>query len=242
MSVPDVSAPAMSSTTELKYTELGLNPDESHALVLQHVAGAPRVLEIGCATGYMSEELMARGSEVVAVEVDEQAAAIARARGVDVRVGTLEEALRPSEIGSFDCVTFADVLEHVTSPETFLRNALAYLRPGGHVVVSIPNVAHWSVRFQLLRGNFDYTKTGLLDDTHVRLFTEASVERLIAGAGLHVIDRRYTIGLSCYRKVTNPDLWWQRQKLLRTLARRWPGMFAFQFVWKAARKGDIHHG
>jgi len=223
MSVPDVSAPAMSSTTELKYTELGLNPDESHALVLQHVAGAPRVLEIGCATGYMSEELMARGSEVVAVEVDEQAAAIARARGVDVRVGTLEDALR-------------------TSPETFLRNALAYLRPGGHVVVSIPNVAHWSVRFQLLRGNFDYTKTGLLDDTHVRLFTEASVERLIAGAGLHVIDRRYTIGLSCYRKVTNPDLWWQRQKLLRTLARRWPGMFAFQFVWKAARKGDIHHG
>ena len=232
MNLRDTSASAM-SLTDLKYTELGLNPDESHALVLQQVAGAPRVLEIGCATGYMSQELMARGSAVVAVEVNEQAAAIARARGIDVRVGSLEDALRPAEIGSFDCVTFADVLEHVATPDTFLRNALTYLRPGGHVVVSIPNVAHWSVRFQLLRGNFDYTRTGLLDDTHLRLFTAASVERLLAEAGLHVVDRRYTIGLSCYGKVNHPDLWWQRQKVLRTLARRWPGMFAFQFVWKA---------
>jgi protein-L-isoaspartate O-methyltransferase len=90
MNVADAS---VMSSTDLKYTQLGLHPDESHELVLQQVAGAPRVLEIGCATGYMSQELAARGSTVVAVEVDEQAAAIARARGVDVRVGSLDDVL-----------------------------------------------------------------------------------------------------------------------------------------------------
>jgi methionine biosynthesis protein MetW len=232
------AAATIVSTAHLKYTGMADAPDESHALVLELAGGAPRILEIGCATGYMSQAFIARGSQVVAIEVDEAAAAVARARGVDVRVGSLDDTLGHNEIAGFDCITFADVLEHVTTPDTFLRKALQYLRPGGHVVVSIPNVAHWSVRFQLLRGNFNYTRTGLLDDTHVRLFTQDSVERLLAGAGLRIIDKRYALGTYSYRRIQNAELQWQRLKLLRMLGRRWPGMFAFQFVWKAVLPAD----
>ncbi|HXH23907.1 MAG TPA: class I SAM-dependent methyltransferase [Vicinamibacterales bacterium] len=218
----------------LKYTTLNLDPDESHALVLALVPPGRKVLDIGCATGYLSDALAARGCRVVGVEIDPRAAAVARQRGLDVRVGPLAQVMNRSEQGTFDCLVFADVLEHVVDPRTFLQGALRFLRPHGVVVVSVPNVAHWSVRLALCRGQFDYTPTGLLDETHLRFFTADSLERLLAGCGLTVVERRYSVGSGTYWR-TSRWIWWQRQKLLRRVVPRWPGLFAFQFVWKAAR-------
>jgi len=79
---------------------------------------------------------------------------------------------------AFDGVVFKDVLEHVADPAALLRDARSLLRPGGRVIASIPNVAHWTVRLRLLFGHFDYTPTGLLDATHLRFFMEASVRAL----------------------------------------------------------------
>lgn len=221
-----------------KYTELNLQPEEAHALVLDLIGDAHNVLDVGCATGYLSEAMMKRGATVVAVEVDPAAAAVAKQRGVDVRVGLLPEVMTETDHRRFDCLVFADVLEHIVDSRTFLHDALRFLRAGGHVVVSVPNVAHWSVRSHLFRGDFDYTPTGLLDDTHVRFFTAASLERMLLDCGLTIAERRYSLGSGQYWQISNRELQWQRLKLLKAAARRWPGLFGYQFVWKAVLPAD----
>jgi SAM-dependent methyltransferase len=183
---------------------------------------------------------MKRGAQVVAVEVDANAANVAKTRGVDVRVGLVDEVLPRSDYGRFDCLVFADVLEHIVDPLRFLSRSLRFLRPGGQVVISVPNVAHWSVRSQLLAGRFNYTPTGLLDETHVHFFTAASLQKMLAECGLTVMERRYSLGADLYGRLEHRTLRWQRQKLLRGLSRRWPGLFAFQFVWKAQYDGSTH--
>jgi methionine biosynthesis protein MetW len=220
-------------TSPLKYTEINLDSDESHFLVLDLVAGARNVLDVGCATGYLSEAMITRGCEVVAIEVDEGAAAIARSRGVDVRSGL--HTLDDGHVGHFDCLVFADVLEHVCESQQFLKSALRFLRPGGVVVVSVPNIAHWSTRWELLRGRFDYTPTGLLDETHVRFFTTRALETMLRDCGLSVVDRRASAGFCSYPMFRNPELRWQQRKLLRHALGRWPTLFAFQLVWKAVK-------
>jgi SAM-dependent methyltransferase len=104
----------------LHYVRRYDDPDHAHALVLALARGARRVLDVGAASGYLSEALMAQGSEVVAVEPDVRAAAAAAARGVQVRVGTVPAAVAAHE--QFDCVLAADVVEHVVDGEQFLRD------------------------------------------------------------------------------------------------------------------------
>lgn len=226
---------SVASDLDRKYFGVHDDGDESHMLALGLISGARRVLEIGAATGYLSELMTARGSTVVAVELDATSAAIAASRGVDVRVGHLEDVVRKGE--TFDCVALIDVIEHVPDPKAFLASCLRYLTPGGTVVVSVPNVAHWSVRCELLSGRFDYTRTGLMDDTHLRFFTAASLERLLVGQGLTIVERKYSLGLYAYPKWTSMEWQWQRRKLVRKGVARWPGLFAYQFVWKAVFPG-----
>jgi SAM-dependent methyltransferase len=113
-------------------------------------------------------------------------------------VGDLEKLDLVAEFGEgqFDVVVFGDVLEHLRDPLLVLRQALPLLRPGGSVVLSIPNIGHGAVRLGLLKGQFEYRSLGLLDTTHLRFFTRESVLRLLDECGLIGIDvRRTTAGL-----------------------------------------------
>ena len=73
--------------------------------------------------------------------------------------------------GPFDVVILADILEHLAEPAALLRLVARELNPGGMVLISVPNVARWSVRWHLMRGRFDYTETGIMDVTHLSWFT-----------------------------------------------------------------------
>jgi 2-polyprenyl-3-methyl-5-hydroxy-6-metoxy-1,4-benzoquinol methylase len=217
-------------SADLKYTKLVDDPDESHAGVLDLIPPGSAVLEIGAATGYMSKAIQARGCAVVAVEKDPEAASLARAAGIDVRTGRLEEV---GLSDTFDCLVLADVLEHVPDPDEFFEKALRHLRPGGWVVLSVPNVAHWSLRWSLLRGRFDYTRTGLLDDTHLRFYTARTLESLLARHRLTIVERRASGGFGCYPRWKSHEVLWRQRQLIRWLKRTFPRLFAYQFVWKA---------
>lgn len=80
----------------------------------------------------------------------------------------------------------ADVLEHLVAPEQLLQRLPEVLCPDGRIIVSLPNVAHVSVRLSLVLGRFDYTETGILDRTHLHLYTFQSARRLLEGAGLRI--------------------------------------------------------
>lgn len=159
----------------------------SHSQILKQCGkgNGKRLLDVGCARGHLSVALANQGWNVTGVEYDAADAAIARASGIDVIVGSAEEALDTlSE--KFDVIVFADVLEHFVQPLEVLTRATALLAPNGRIVISIPNVAHLTVRLQLLLGSFTYTDRGILDRTHLHFYTKKTLNEMITAAGLTV--------------------------------------------------------
>jgi 2-polyprenyl-3-methyl-5-hydroxy-6-metoxy-1,4-benzoquinol methylase len=181
-----------------------------------------RILEFGCANGFISRHLAERGCTVTGVEVDAMAAAEARQWCEKVVLADLNRHEWVEQVGSdFDTILFGDVLEHLLHPEETLRNASRVLAPQGQVIISLPNIAHWSVRSSLLRGNFEYESTGILDITHVRFFTPASARRFIENTGYQIDATLFFVGGAGLNR------------RLRLLA---PGIFARQMMFVATRQ------
>lgn len=153
--------------------------------MLPAVAG--RFLEIGCGSGATLAYAKKRGaSSTVGVEVNATAAAEARAQGVDqVLVADVEQDELPFGANEFDCIIFADVLEHLYDPWSVLKRLSTHLKDDGSVLMSIPNVKHYPVlRGLLFNDSWTYTDLGVLDSSHVRFFTLSEIRRLLAAAGL----------------------------------------------------------
>jgi SAM-dependent methyltransferase len=155
--------------------------------------GVHSVLSVGCAGGATEAELVRRGAVVVGVELDHEAAERARERGLIVIKGDASQ-VDVSGYGPFDCILYADVLEHLPDPLTVLRRHMESLRPGGVVCVSVPNFRHYSVLWQLfIRGGVEYREAGILDKTHLRITTRRMVTDWFARSGLDPRDCRYVI-------------------------------------------------
>ena len=86
----------------------------------------------------------------------------------------------------FDVALAADVLEHLRDPDRALQLIRSLVRPEGRLIVSLPNVAHASVRLPLLFGRFRYGRTGILDETHLRLYTYTTARELVESGGFTV--------------------------------------------------------
>lgn len=153
-------------------------------------ASARRILDLGCAAGELGAALKARqGAEVVGVELSSDYAADARRRIDRVECGDVAAVLADpaADLGHFDCVIAADVLEHLIDPWTALRDAVALLEPSGSAVVSLPNVQYLLVFWRLIRrGSWPREPAGLFDATHLRWFTLRDARELLEGAGLEV--------------------------------------------------------
>ena len=174
------------------------NKNNSHTLIIELVGHGRRVLDVGASTGFLARVLTKRGCTVTGIEIDPDSARQAEEFCDRVIVGNVEELDLGAELGedTFDVLVFGDVLEHLKDPREALERFKPFLNPGGHVVASIPNIAHGSVRLALLMGEFRYRPLGLLDNTHLRFFTRESVEEMFEGAGFLVADlRRTTQGL-----------------------------------------------
>jgi 2-polyprenyl-3-methyl-5-hydroxy-6-metoxy-1,4-benzoquinol methylase len=174
-------------------------PGSAHDLLVGLVPRGTRILEFGCATGYMSEVLKQRlGCSVTGVEISPEAAEQAREHCESILVGDAEmlDFERALDGELFGAVIFADVLEHLREPATVLQRISPLLAEGGAVLASIPNIAHASVRLALLGGEFRYREAGLLDRTHLRFFTRESIQDLFEASGYsisHWLRRRLSI-------------------------------------------------
>jgi 2-polyprenyl-3-methyl-5-hydroxy-6-metoxy-1,4-benzoquinol methylase len=170
--------------------EIDLNVETSHSKLLRLVGTNKKVLEVGCATGYVSkvlkEQLMC---SVTGIEVDPEAAKEAEKYCEKIIVSDIEDVdfFRKFSDEKFDVITFGDVLEHLKYPGRVLELVRPYLEDGGYVLASIPNIAHISVALELLNGRFDYRPLGLLDDTHLRFFTKKSILALFRNSGYEVV-------------------------------------------------------
>lgn len=200
---------------------------ESHRLLLDAVPDGARVLDVGCAEGYLAAALKERGCAVVGIEADERAAEQARAACESVIAGDVQDpAVRAAVDGRFDAVLFGDVLEHLAEPEPVVRWAATIAE---RVVVSVPNIAHWTARRQLLRGRFPREEHGLFDRTHLRFFTRVSARRMVEDAGL-TVEREAFAGAPLPLQGRIGAL----ARLQPALVRRRPELFALQVVLTCA--------
>jgi 2-polyprenyl-3-methyl-5-hydroxy-6-metoxy-1,4-benzoquinol methylase len=169
-----------------------IGPPNAHTFTLEMVGADRDVLELGCGAGGMTRAMAEIGCKIVGVEVDPQAAERAREFADHVVVGNLATLDLAAELGEgrFDVLVFGDVLEHLADPLGTLQRTRALLRPGGQVVISVPNIAHGDVRLALLSGRFDYRSLGLLDETHIRFFTWDSLRTMLRDAGLVAVEVR----------------------------------------------------
>ncbi|MEA2365798.1 MAG: hypothetical protein QOI32_1310 [Thermoleophilaceae bacterium] len=205
----------------------------SHRAILAAVPDRARVLDVGCATGYLAARLSARGCRVVGVEPDAVAAAQAKRHCERVIVGGIDSPEARGELAgeTFDCVVFGDVLEHVVDPWETLLYARELVSPGGTAVVSLPNVAAWPVRVGLLAGRFEYVDFGLLDRTHLRFFTRRGAHELVRGAGF-VIEHERFVHMERAPGPVRHVLRLPMSIMDRALARLLPGLFAQQIVMR----------
>jgi methionine biosynthesis protein MetW len=164
---------------------------ETHLQVIEWVSPGAKVLEVGCASGYIGKILIEqKGCSVTGIELDRGAAVEARANGLSVVEGSLEDAsFRETILDKFDFVLATDVLEHLRTPEVVLEHFKRWLVPGGHAIIAVPNVATWQIRGQLFfSGDFEYKETGILDRTHVHFFTWNTLHDLVKRQGWTITD------------------------------------------------------
>jgi 2-polyprenyl-3-methyl-5-hydroxy-6-metoxy-1,4-benzoquinol methylase len=147
------------------------------------------ILEIGCGSGSFGRLVKNnRDVKYVGVELVESVAEQARSYLDEVVVCNIESSHLDFLQGSFDCLICNDVLEHLVDPWRVLKELVEYVRPGGYVVLSLPNVRFSEVVKDLVvRKKWEYRDQGVLDRTHLRFFTETSIVELCESAGLSVI-------------------------------------------------------
>jgi SAM-dependent methyltransferase len=217
-----------------------------------------RVLDAGCGFATTSARIEKLGNEVTGIEESAVACEVAAKRLTRV----VNTDLQTADLGDaqFDVIIFADVLEHVPWPVGVLRNYLRWLAPNGSVIISLPNVGLWSVRFAHLFGRWQYEETGVLDRTHLRFFTRKSARWLLEQCGLSPIATTYNPGivrplvplakklLARSNDIAAPQpadallnskpyrLYLKTAyPLERAVASLWPGMLAFQMISEAKR-------
>lgn len=173
---PDLCAGGYYDT--LRHEVLALVPTE-----------ASRILDIGCGHGTLGKAIKARqGAEIDGVELVEDAAAIASTRLDRVWTGSIEELLAQIPEAHYDCLICADVLEHLIDPWEVLSRLSEKLSQSGTLVVSLPNIGHWSIIENLQKGQWTYSKDGILDITHLRFFTRQSMKELLWTTGFKLVE------------------------------------------------------
>lgn len=217
---------------DIHYT-LKLSPTGSHMQIVSAIEPGSRVLDLGCSQGLLARPLAEKRVRVTGVDVgpgERLAGELAEYHRHD-----LERPLELPLDREFDYVVCADVIEHLRNRSALLRSARRYLKPEGRLIISTPNVALWFYRLSLLVGRFEYGPRGVLDETHVHLFTGATFRREVERAGFEIVRQRVTaLPFEVVFESTG------RSRLVRglasayhLLARWWPSLFAYQFVLEA---------
>lgn len=159
-----------------------------------------KVLDVGCSTGAFGKQIKQRNNnlEVVGIELDEKMANVAKKKLDKVIVGDIENINLADSFSPdyFDCMIFADILEHLKNPWAILKNITRFLNDNGVVIASIPNIRHCSTITNLLfKGYWPYRERGIHDRTHLRFFTLRNIRELFQYANLNIerIERNYRI-------------------------------------------------
>lgn len=180
----------MSVYTNSYTSDIANNPETSLGKIAQLIGShSKKIVDFGCAAGYFGQFLKEKTKATVwGVEIDPEDAKKAEKKLDKVLTFNLEEENWYKKFGNekFDVAIFADVLEHLHNPKNALENTKKILNKDGKIIISVPNVSHQSILLELIFDQWNYEKSGLLDNTHVKFFTKQTIVSLIQKSGLHI--------------------------------------------------------
>ena len=216
------------------------DPFSSHSKIAKIIKSnltSGDILDIGCGGGFIGALLPRHLYNIYGIDANKEL--LIEAQKVYKKGWCLDiEKETPPINLKFDLLIFADILEHLQDPITVLRNYLNYGKSGCLIVISTPNVANIAIRLSLLFGHFNYYERGILDKTHLRFFTLSTFKKMLAEAGLEILQIKVT-------PLPLPEvlpLAHQGKPLfglciiLNKLASFWGTLFAYQFIVLARRK------
>lgn len=151
--------------------------------------GNNRILEIGCGDGNTGKALKDQGKavEVIGIEKVSEIAQIAETKIDKVIYANVETIELPFSEGYFEYIIMGDVIEHLYDPWLLIRKLRPYLKKGGYILASIPNIRNWRViKGLVFNGEWNYSHDGLLDDTHLRFFTKKTIVKLFSSEDFRV--------------------------------------------------------
>jgi len=180
------------------------HPGDAHSILMRLIPPKTHVLELGCSSGYLSGYLVReKGCFVTGLDVEPMATKIAATRCNEVYTVDLDRAEVLDVVhGTYDVLLAPAVLEHLKYPDNILTQARSKLTPKATVLISLPNIAHWSMRLNLLRGRFNYTDYGLMDRTHVHFYTVKTGRHLLENCG-YKVERLYVAGSAVQNTVSS---------------------------------------
>jgi 2-polyprenyl-3-methyl-5-hydroxy-6-metoxy-1,4-benzoquinol methylase len=213
-----------------------LHPGEKELIVTNLLPKNERplnILDIGCGSGRLMAHVSGLGHRVMGVEISETSCVDARARGLDVVYGSADDiASLELPKSSFDVIVYLDVLEHLFNPAATIEQATKYLKSGGIFIVCVPNIACLPGRLSLMLGRWPLNQAGLFDAGHLRWFTKSNLTHHFTGVADIVSGSLRYLPILPWEK----GLLWRLARVqsfaLGILARAWPSLFAYEFIFK----------
>ena len=149
-------------------------------------------MDLGCADGTLGQILKkTHGCQVVGVENNKRLVKIAKTKLDKVIFGDIDAKTTLDKIAKepkFDVIFASAIFEHLKRPTVVVKKLSKSLKNDGFLLITLPNIAFWQIRINLLRGNFNYTDSGILDKTHLRFFTtKTALEFLKDECGLKIV-------------------------------------------------------
>lgn len=187
------------------------------------------VLDMGCGSGGLAPLLTAKGCKVDGMDIAPIIDDENRSSYQNFELGDIEKINFGEKKFTYDVVVFSDVLEHIRNPEMILSGVSSLLNNNGKVLISLPNVAYFSNRWDLFCGRWEYADHGILDRTHLRFFTLSTGKQWIQKCGYSIHKTVPEIPI-----ITSE---WKRS-LFSILSDLFPSLFAIGWIFEAVKNGE----
>jgi SAM-dependent methyltransferase len=203
----------------------------SHSILLRllpETGNGRRLLDLGCADGYMSRLFAERGFSVTAID----APGLAQPNfpdGIEFLEADLDRGLPPLD-GDFDFVICADILEHLRHPDALLRHIRSKIAPGGKLIASLPNSGNIYFRLNILAGRFPAHERGLFDRTHVHFYMWDGWKDLLMRSGFRITAVQPTVIPFSHAWPHLPGFAAALESMYWLAARAWKTLCAYQFA------------
>ena len=210
--------------------------DSTHSRIVELVPAGCRVLDLGSGIGAVGAALKQKGCYVVGCDIEGGPLTAQFDRFV---MGNLDDGLPDFAGEKFDYILLLDVIEHLRSPENFLDQLRKVAAASdAEIILTTANIGFIIMRLSLMLGRFEYGKRGILDLTHTRLFTFATMRRALAAAGFDVTTAEGVV-LPVPFVLGNSRLAKALMRVNQSLVRLWPAMFGFQILLRAKARPTL---